>query len=157
MLTLPRISFSKPTFSLRFFIYVLFGLIILVLLAEGGYYFWAQKRLAGQQTKNPFIAREEGIFTYIKSPDGSIQKMILGTIEKIDGNLLTIKTDNNKTVQVLFTGEDVFIGELSSGKADARMGTIEDLLIDDEVSVADISSEKKGEVSAKFLGVSRGK
>lgn len=39
-MNLPKISFSRPSFSLRFFVYVLFGLIILILAAEGGYYFY---------------------------------------------------------------------------------------------------------------------
>ena len=43
-MNLPEIRFSKLSFSPRFFIYFLFGLVILVLLAEGGYYFFQRKK-----------------------------------------------------------------------------------------------------------------
>lgn len=39
-MNLPEIRFTRPRFSLRFFIYLLFGLVILVLTVEGGYYFY---------------------------------------------------------------------------------------------------------------------
>lgn len=155
-MNLPIINLSRPRFSLRFFIYFLFGLITIVLIAEGGYYFWAQREVK-KQAQNPVIARQEGVFTYVSDPsDGSLQKMILGTIRKIDGNLLTIKTDNNKVVQVLFTGEDLLIADLTSGRPVEKMGTMADLLIGDEVRVADIYSEEKGQIIAKFLAVVKG-
>jgi len=157
-MNLPRISFTRPTFSPRFFLYFLFGLVILILVAEGGYYYWVQKRTARQQTKNPVIVREEGVFTYVKLPDGSAQKVILGKIKKIDGNLLTIKTDNNKTVQVIFVGESIDINDLSSGieSLSSEIGTIKDLLIGDVVRVSEIYSGDKEEITAKNLGIIRG-
>lgn len=155
-MNLPRIRFSRPLFSPRFFIYFLFGLVILVLAVEGGYYFWVQKRLKRQQSKNPVIARQEGVFTYVNSPEGTVEKMILGTITEVDGNSLTIKTDNNKTVQVVFTGEGLLIANLTSGEPVEKMGTIADLLIGDEVRVADIYSETEEQIAAKFLAIVRG-
>jgi len=137
-------------------------LIILVLAVEGGYYFWIQKRMAKQRTKNPVIVREEGVFTYVNTPDGEnwiIKKMILGTIEKIDGNLLTIRTDNNKITQVLFTGENLLIANLTSSRAkpgNFETGTIDDLLIGDIVRVAEIDSENGEEITAKSLVIVRG-
>ena len=150
------LNFIKPRLprpSFRFFLFVLFGLAILVLLAEGGYYFWIQKGAVRQQTENPVIAKEEGVFTYIKQPDGIIEKMILGKIEKKDGNLMTIKTDNNKTAQVLFTGESPQITRVNfkSNVAEFKIGTIADLLIGDKVMVGEIYSEEGGQISAKFL------
>lgn len=112
-----------------------------------------------QQTKNPLIVREESVFTYFTDPsDESIQKMILGTIEKIDGNLLTIKTDNNKIVQVLFTGKGLHIADFNSGIRNGRLigGTIiEDLLIGDVVRVGEIYSEDRGQTTAKSLVIVR--
>lgn len=43
-MNLPKIIFTRPRFSLRFFIYLLFGLVILVLLVEGGYFFYLQQK-----------------------------------------------------------------------------------------------------------------
>lgn len=151
------INLKLPRPSFRLFLFILFALIVLVLIAEGGYYFWVQKRMETQETKNPVIAREEGSFTYIKQPDGSIEKMILGTIRKIDGNLLTIKTDNNKIVQVLFIGEDPDITEVNFDLkiADFKVGTMADLSIGDVVNIGDIDSENKGQITAKFLEVIR--
>lgn len=156
-----KISFRPSRLSSRFFIYFLFGLIILVLAVEGGYYFWIQKRAERQQVENPVINRVEGVFTYINSTEGTVEKMILGTIEKIDGNLLTIKTSNNKTVQVLFTGEGPFIASLIFDRqdevtgGDLKLGTMADLLIGDEVRVAEIDSEDKAQISAKSLIIVR--
>jgi len=131
-------------------------LVILVLAAEGGYYFWVQKRVARQQTKNPLIAREEGVFSYVKLPDGTTQKVILGTIKRIDGNLLTIETDNKKTAQVFFTGENITITDLTSGLGDYRLGSINDLLIEDKVTVAKTYADKEGKIETKFLMAVRG-
>lgn len=163
MLGLPNFRFRLPRFSFRFFIYFLFGLMILVLAVEGGYYFWAQREIK-KQAQNPVIARQEGVFTYINSPDGSVEKMILGTIEKLDGNLLTIKTDNNKIVQVLFTGENLLITDLTSIRpgdrpepGDFKTGTRDDLSIGDVVRVGEIHSENKGQITSKFLAVVKGK
>lgn len=156
-MNLPRIRFSRPSFSPRFFIYFLFSLVILILAFEGGYYFWMQKSVEKQQTKNPVIDRVEGVFTYIKSADGTTQKMILGTIRKIDGNLLTIKTDNNKTAQVLFTGENIRIAHLAFGMEGSgiKIGIIEDLLVGDEVRIAEIA-KNEGQITAKFLMIVKG-
>lgn len=154
-MNLPKISFSRPQFSPRFFIYLLFGVVILVLAAEGGYYFWIQKRVERQQTKNPVIAREEGVFSYVNLPDGTTQKVILGTIKGIEGNLLTIETDNNRIVQVLFTGENAFIADLTSGLKDNRLGSINDLLIGDKVTVAETYADKEGKIGAKSLVIVR--
>lgn len=159
-MNLPEIRFSKPSFSPRFFLYLFFGLIILVLAIEGGYYFWIQKRARNQQTKNPVIAREEGVFTYVRLPDGSAQKMILGKIEKIEGNLFTIRTDNNQIARVLFTGKEVLITDFTSTPTDIeiinnRVGTTGDLLIGDVVKVGEIYTENEGEITAKFLAVVR--
>lgn len=158
-MNLPNISFFRPSFSPRFFIYCLFSLILLVLAVEGGYYYWVQKRMERQQTENPVIARQEGVFTYVKSPDGTIQKMILGTVEKIDGNLLTIKTDNKKTAQVLFTGENLIIVDLTSGgpKPDYfKIGTMTDLSIGDKIRISNIYSKDKQYTAAKYLAIIRG-
>lgn len=38
------INLRLPRFSLRFFVYFLFSLVILVLVAEGAYYFWLQNK-----------------------------------------------------------------------------------------------------------------
>ncbi|TSC54456.1 MAG: hypothetical protein LiPW31_104 [Microgenomates group bacterium LiPW_31] len=154
MFKLPTLHF--PRFSSRFFLYFLFGLVILILAVEGGYYFWIQKRMARQQTKNPLIAREEGVFSYVKLPDGTTQKVILGTIKEINGNLLTIKTDNNKTAQVLFTGEKTASIDLTSGLGDYRFGSINDLLIGDKVTVADTYADKEGKIGAKSLTIVKG-
>lgn len=151
-MNLPKISISRPPFSPRFFIYFLLGLVILVLLAEGGYYFWVQREA---KTQNPVIARQEGVFSYVNLPDGTTQKMILGRVEGIDGNLLTIKTDNNKTAHVLFTGENLLIADLTSSEPVEKMGTIADLLIGDEVTISDIYSDDKGQITAKFLVIVR--
>jgi len=151
-----RIDLKFPRFSFRTFLFFLFGLVILVLLAEGGYYFWVQRETKGR-TRNPAIVREEGVFTYIKSPDGTIQKMILGTIKGIDGNLLTIKTDNNKTAQVLFTGENIQIVDFTSGIENSgfKIGTMEDLLAGDKVRIAEISKNER-QITAKFLIIVKG-
>lgn len=140
----------KPSRSpLRLFLFILFALVILVLLAEGGYYFWLQKRVEKQQS-------QEEVFTYYTDPsDDSIQKMIDGTIEKIEGNLLTIKTNNNKTAQVLFTGEYILIVDDDPESDAEEEGTIEDLLVGDKVRVADIYFDNRGEIKANFLIIYR--
>lgn len=154
-----RISLRFPRFTFRIFLFSLFILVIVVLVAEGGYYFWVQRETK-KQTKNPVIARQEGVFSYVNLPDGTTQKVILGTIKGIDGNLLTIKTDNNKTAQVLFTGENVQIADLASELESARLevknGTIDNLLIGDKVTIAEIYSENGGQIKAKALTIIRG-
>lgn len=45
-MNLPKIKFIRPSSSPRSFIYFLFGLVILILLAEGGYYLFFQKKVA---------------------------------------------------------------------------------------------------------------
>jgi len=154
-MNLPRISLSQPSFSFRFFLYFLFGLVLLVLAAEGGYYFWVQREVR-KQSQNPVIARQEGVFSYVNLPDGTTQKVILGTIKGIDGNLLTIETDNRKTAQVFFTGENITITDLTFGLEDYRLGSINDLLIGDKVTVAKTYADKEGKIETKYLMVVRG-
>jgi len=154
-MNLPKISLFKPQFNPRFFIYFLFGLVLLILLAEGGYYFWVQREVK-KQSKNPAIAREEGVFSYVNLPDGTTQKVILGTIKRIDGNLLTIETDNKKIAQVLYIGENLLIVDLTSGKPVEKRGTIADLLIGDKVMITESYANNEGRIETKSLVIVKG-
>lgn len=70
-MNLPSFRFSKPSFSPRFLIYFLFGLIVLALVAEGGYYFY---------------------YCFLHQFDG---RTIMGTVKAKEGRVLLIEQVNN--------------------------------------------------------------
>ena len=79
-MNLPRISLSKPSFSPRFFIYFLFGLVILVLAVEGGYYFWTQRKEKARLQATDWV------------------NLIEGKINKIEGRTLIITVNDFNSV-----------------------------------------------------------
>jgi len=152
-MNLPKISLSRPRFSLRFFVYLLFGLIVLTLVAEGGYYFWGQHSRTKSSIHQP--VRQEDIFTYIKSPREKLEKQIFGVLKEIDGDELTILTNSGQRIKVKSETREIWIiKKITSGSStepSARIGYLEELLPGDEVRLSEIEMDSKGALSARGL------
>lgn len=98
-----------PRFSLRFFIYFLFGLVILILAIEGGYYFWIQRQrsfIRDYFPKEEFYVYEKQIENY---------KFVTGEVVGVNGNLITLKKGSETaTFKVKNDTEFYIITQLSS-------------------------------------------
>lgn len=107
MFNIPTIKF--PRFSLRFFIYFLFGLALLILLAEGGYYFWITKFKKDQKTAGKQFPAEgvesarveyyqEGMFGYMEKAGKEPQLgIIIGQVQAIEGRSVFAVDIDKKT------------------------------------------------------------
>lgn len=154
-MNLPKVSLSRPRFSLRFFVYFLFGLVILILAAEGGYCVWVQQRV---QTKNPGIVREEGVFSYVNDPsDGSIKKIIIGVVENVVGDEIIIRADNGQRAKVKFIGDFLLITKeiKEATSAGIEKGTFSDIMVGDEVRAVDIKTDEEGNILVEMLIIIR--
>lgn len=149
-MNLPRISISRPPFSPRLFIYFLFGLIILVLVAEGGYYFWLQRRVKEKSLPPPSVLRQEDIFTYVKGVE--VEKQIWGVVEEINGDELTIRASNGEEVKIKYNRKDIWIEEKGVGFMRSRL---EQLRLGDRIELSDIKVDSKSNFSGGFLLVVR--
>lgn len=74
-----RIKLRLPQLTLHTILFSLFGLVILVLLAEGGYYFWVQRKEKAEWQATDWV------------------NLIEGRINKIDGRtlIITVKDFNS--------------------------------------------------------------
>ena len=113
-MNLPKISISRSSFSSRFFIYFLFGLVILVLLIEGGYFLYLKKKVPTAVLSDEFgTVVNKGVFSSWTSPDKS-QKFIAiaGQVKRIEDRTLFVadveKPDNKNLVKVIVS-EDASI------------------------------------------------
>lgn len=107
-MNLPKISISKPSFSFRFFIYFLFGLVVLVLAVEGGYYFLITKSKSTR--KNLLSEKDYYSDTRMFILDNGELVLIKGVIQRVDGrNLFLSPMDsdlgNSNLVKVEFKEE----------------------------------------------------
>jgi len=118
-MNLPVFRLSKPSFSPRFFIYVLFLLVILILIAEGTYFFILKKKTSATVLSDEFgTIVNEGIFTTWTSIDKA-QKFtsITGQVKRIEGRTLFIASiekpnlKNNLVKVVLSEDVDIAIHE----------------------------------------------
>lgn len=110
---LPKIKFSKPTtFSLRFFIYLLFGLILLVLLAEGGYFLYLKKKPLVTILSDEYgTSTSKGAVTTWVATDKT-QKFIAitGQVKRVEGRALWVtdvekSTNDEHSVQVSISND----------------------------------------------------
>lgn len=59
-------NLKLPRLSLRLFLFILFALVILVLVAEGGYYFWIQRKKQVEWQATDWVDLIEGQINEIK-------------------------------------------------------------------------------------------
>lgn len=123
-MNLPKINISRSSFSPRFFVYSLFGLMILILLAEGGYYFWVRQKEQKiiSSTPKPFFTVDgvvEGVNKdnlIIKAENGSTKKVVLppyAVIIRVDENnevvAKSIDIDGVDPTQIIERGDRVTV------------------------------------------------
>jgi len=122
-MNLPKINLSRPSFTPRFFIYLLFGLVIMMLLVEGGYFLYPKKKIPATVLSDEFgTVVRKGVFTTWTSADKT-QKFttITGQVKRIEGRTLFVAnlekpTSKNDLVKVILSEDvniDVQEGEFS--------------------------------------------
>lgn len=150
-MNLPRISLSRPRFSPRFFIYFLFGIVILVLLVEGGYYWQTKKRVRSVSREEVRAKLEEvknnqnftykgGIFS-VTTKDGRSDLLIVGKVENLENSVLTLKQDKERiSVRI---SPDVKIRILDLKHGPREFSGVDDLrknlAIGDKVGITEIN------------------
>lgn len=96
-MNLPETEISRPRFSLRFFIYLLFGLVILILAVEGGYYFWLKNKEVTFPKSEEQIqpqATNEVTTEWIHLIEGEIKEIREGTL------IITVVNDFNSPIHI---------------------------------------------------------
>lgn len=151
-MNLPRISFSRPSFSLRFFIYSLFGLVLLALLIEGGYYFWQTKKGVRSVSREEIRAKLEevrndqnfsyggGVFSKIIK-DGQSDLLIVEQIENLENSVLTLRQDKERISVRISPNVQLKILDLKHGprKFSGLDSLRENLAIGDKVGITEIN------------------
>lgn len=170
-MNLPKISITRPSFSPRFFIYFVFGLVLLVLIAEGAYYYglpkivpllfkryrfdWRSRSFVAPKEK---VVKEESIFTYVKYPVGDgtqeSQKIVRGVVKEINGDKLIIRVDNGEEIRVKYKdiNRDIWI---ESGEAWVEMGKLGQVLPGDRIELSGISEGNEVDLTVEYLVVER--
>lgn len=168
-MNLPKIKFSKSSFSLRFFIYFVFGLVILALLVEGGYYSllkiapyfsegyqfdWRSRSFVVPMEK---VVKVEGIFTYVKYPVGDgaqeTKKVIRGVVKEIDGDELIIKVDNGEEIKVKYKDVNREIWIITEGMVE--LGILNQVLPGYRVELSGINEGNGVDFTVEYLVVER--
>lgn len=155
-MNLPNFRLSRPSFTPRFFIYFLFGLILLVLLVEGGYYVWLKNKEVTFPKSEEQIqpqATNEVITEWINLIEGEISEIRERTL------VITVVNDFGspffipEEVEVEVTGEAVAI--VVTEQLEERPILFTDLKIGDRIQAGELTRLAESKFEAKRIVVNK--
>lgn len=156
-MSLPKISFSKPSFSSRFFLYLLFGLIVLVLATEGGYYFWIQRKEKARWQATNWVNLIEGKINKI---EGRSLIITVNDFNSLIPKKVEIEVDSEATIFIFPSPEEfeklsLVSEEEFERQLDAVMQPIllADLKAGDMIQVGILTKLTKTKFKAKSIAV----